>query len=405
MTFKVPNTFITIFHRYKKYVYALGTLVVLTVLFQLFNFSTREGLSDEEYKEYFNSNYRVFGLNIPKDLNFAGEKPPLHDFSVREGMDRELMINTYWQSQTLLLIKRSNRWFPIIEEILKQYGIPEDFKYIALIESQLTNAVSPAGACGYWQLLESTGKVYNLEVSTEVDERYHVAKSTEAACKYFKEAYSKFKNWTLVAASYNLGMAGVERQLSKQQVNNYYDLLLNEETARYIYRILAIKDIVTRPKAYGFLLRKKDLYPPISTTKLSIDSSISDLADFALKQGYNYKILKLFNPWLRKNSLTNREKKKYYIEFPKKGWNIYADDYFDLNAGYEADTLRYVTHQDFKSDTSLQQIIHIVKESESVSSIAKQYELQEEKIKMWNLLPDQDSLKPNQEIILYIKKK
>jgi membrane-bound lytic murein transglycosylase D len=405
MAFKVRNTLMTVFQRYKRYMYALGTLITLSLLVHLFSFSTREGVSDAEYKEYFNSNYRVFGLNIPKDLSFAGEKPPLHDFSVREGMDRELMINTYWQSQTLLLIKRANRWFPLIEETLKQHGIPEDFKYIALIESQLTNAVSPAGACGYWQLLESTGKVYNLEVSSEVDERYHVAKSTEAACKYFKEAYNKFKNWTLVAASYNLGMAGVERQLSKQQVNNYYDLLLNEETARYIYRILAIKDIITRPKAYGFLLRKKDLYPPISTTKIAIDSSITDLADFALKQGYNYKILKLFNPWLRKNALTNREKKKYFIEFPKKGWNIYADDYFDLNPGYDADTVRYVTHQDFKSDSNLQQIIHVVKEHESISSIATQYELQEEKIKMWNLLPDQDSLRPNQEIILYIKKK
>lgn len=319
----------------KKYLIAFGAVVLLWATLKLFSYSLTDNLSDNAYEDYFNMNYKVFSIRIPKNLNFADEKVPITDFSVREAVEKELIINTYWQSQSLLLHKRANRWFPLIEPILKKNNIPEDFKYIALIESQLTNVVSPQGATGFWQLVEPTAKGYGMEITEEVDERYNVQKSTEAACKYFKEAYKQFNNWTLVAASYNLGMGGIQNQLDKQKVESYYDLLLTDETARYVFRILAMKEIISRPKVYGFELRKKDLYPVMVTKKIIIDSTIHNLADFAIAQNINYKILKLFNPWLRANTLTIGEKKKYIIEIPKNGVKIY-----DMDGNYDgSDTL------------------------------------------------------------------
>lgn len=314
----------------KKYWVAFGCAVVLLSVIKLFSYSVSDSVSDSDYDEYFNASYKVFSIHIPKNLNFAGEKVPVTDFIVREAMEKELIINTYWQSQSLLLHKRANRWFPVIEPILKQNGIPDDFKYIALIESQLSNVVSPQGATGFWQLVEPTATGYGLVINDEIDERYDVAKSTQAACKYFNEAYRIFNNWTLVAASYNRGMTGVQAALDKQKVNNYYDLLLTEETSRYVFRILAMKEIISRPKVYGFILRKKDLYPPIASKKIIVDSTINDLALFAISQKINYKILKTFNPWLRANALTNTENKKYIIEVPKGNVTIY-----DLDGNYE----------------------------------------------------------------------
>lgn len=258
---------------------------------------------------------------IPKDLQFANEKVPIYDFTVIESMERELLVNTYFHSQTILMHKRANRWLPLMASILKKSGVPDDFKYIALIESNLTNSVSPKGATGYWQFIESAGKQYGLEINDEVDERYSVEKSSEAACRYFKDAYKTFGSWTLAAASYNIGIDGLKNQLEKQKTNSYYDLSLNEETARYIFRILAVKEVVSNPKNYGYQLRKKDLYAPIPTIKIKIDSSITDLADFAQQNNVSYKILKYFNPWLRKNSLSNKEKKNYILDLPKPGFN------------------------------------------------------------------------------------
>jgi len=199
-----------------------------------------------------------------------------------------------------------------------------------LVESQLTNVVSPQGAAGFWQFIPTTAKNYGLEVNEEVDERYNVVKATQAACDYFNESYKQFNNWTLVAASYNLGMTGVQAQIDKQKVKSYYDLLLNDETSRYIFRILAMKSIIVNPKSYGFTLRKKDLYPIIPTKKIIIDSTVYNLAEFALTQNINYKTLKLFNPWLRNNSLTNSDKKKYQIDIPKNGVMIY-----DIDGNYD----------------------------------------------------------------------
>lgn len=314
----------------KKFWIAFACSILLVSILKLFTYSVSDSISDSEYDEYFNASYKVFNIHIPKNLNFAGEKVPINDFTIREAMEKELIINTYWQSQSLMLHKRASRWFPVIEPILKQNDIPEDFKYIALIESQLSNVVSPQGATGFWQLVEPTALGYGLIINEEVDERYDVVKSTQAACKYFKESYKIFNNWTLVAASYNRGMGGIQAAMDKQKVDNYYDLLLTEETARYIFRILAMKEVISRPKVYGYILRKKDLYPQIITKKITIDSTINDLAVFAISQKINYKILKILNPWLRLNTLTNAEKKKYVIEVPKGSVNIY-----DLEGNYE----------------------------------------------------------------------
>lgn len=393
---------------FKRYFIAFICILLFLSALKLFTYSLSDSISDTNYEDYFNSSYKVFSIRIPQNLNFAGEKTPIRDFSVREAMERELVINTYWQAQTLLLHKRANRWFPIIEPILKKNGIPEDFKYIPLIESQLTNVVSPQGATGFWQLVEATAKNYGLEISEDVDERYNVVKSTEAACQYIKEAYQQFHNWTLVAASYNLGRTGVQNQLNRQKVKSYYDVLLTEETARYVYRLLAMKEIISRPKVYGFVLRKKDLYPVIPTKKLIIDSTIHSLADFALTEGINYKYLKLFNPWLRTSSLKNETGKKYILELPKNGNKFYDVDgnYYGSDVLTKSDSVNLVISPIVFTDSVEQKhITHLVKEGETLESIARTYESTEEQIKLWNNLPEKTELKLNQELIIFVKNK
>lgn len=300
--------------------YTLAVLLLIISAAKLFIFSITKKEDDAAYQRYFLENYKIFSVTIPNNLSFAGEAVPLHDFDFHERMDRELTVNTYWQSNTSFYHKRAHRWFPVIEPILKKNGIPDDFKYLALIESGLTNIVSPAGATGFWQLMEEPGKKYGLQIDKEVDERYNVEKSTEAACKYLHEAYSIFGNWTMAAASYNMGMNGAKRQLEKQKVNNYYDLLLGEETSRYLFRILAVKCIMEHPQDYGYYLRKKDLYPPFKTYEVALDTTVTDLADYAIAKKVNYKILKMFNPWLRQSFLTNKERKKYIIKLPSEGY-------------------------------------------------------------------------------------
>jgi len=287
----------------------------------LFTYSTFVVNNDLDHQRDFNDGYKVFSLTLPNELSFCGEQVPLGRLDVRERLDRELLVNTYWQSNTLLAHKRAARWFPMIEGILKREGIPEDLKYIAVIESGLTNVVSPAGATGYWQFMKETGMSHGLEVNGEVDERYHVEKSTVAACKYLRNAYKKYGNWALAAASYNLGQGGVDKQLGRQKRDNYFDLLLNEETGRYVYRILAMKEILRDPERYGFHLRKKDLYAPYRTRTTTITGSVGDLADWAIANGTDYKTLKLLNPWLRDNHLTNRENRTYTVLLPAEGFD------------------------------------------------------------------------------------
>lgn len=262
----------------------------------------------------------VGGRYYPSAMDFCGEKTPLHMADVKERFDRELIVNSNLHASTLIILKRANREFPIIEPILKKYGVPDDFKYLAVAESALINATSSAGAKGFWQFMPATAKEYGMEVTDEVDERYHLIKSTEAACQYLVNAKNKMGSWTLAAASYNGGLAGVNRQITSQGETNYYDLLLTEETHRYVFRILALKEIMQNPVLYGYTLRQDELYNSIPTKKIEVDSTITDLAAFAKEQGINYKILKVHNPWLRDKKLTNSSKKKYVIEIPTSGY-------------------------------------------------------------------------------------
>jgi hypothetical protein len=255
---------------------------------------------------------------IPQNLSFAGEKVPLQYFDVKEDLDKELLAVANWHSRTFLLLKRANRSFPVIERILKQNGIPEDFKYLAVAESGLINDISPVGAQGVWQFMDKTAIEYGLEVNNDVDERYNLEKSTDAACQYLKKSYAKFGNWSLVAAAYNMGSAALDRKMTEQKQQTYWDLALNTETARYLYRILAIKLIFENSPAYGYVLKPSDLYPIIETRSVSVDTSVSNWVNFSLSQGSTYKMLKYFNPWLRTNSLDNKNKKTYIIEFPKE---------------------------------------------------------------------------------------
>ncbi|AWX43092.1 hypothetical protein HME9304_00079 [Flagellimonas maritima] len=266
------------------------------------------------------SGYKISAIEIPSDLNFAGEPVPLEDPEIMERVDREFLVNTYWQSNALLLMKRANKYFPIIEPILAKNGIPDDFKYLAVAESALTNDVSPAGATGFWQIMKATGKEYGLEINSNVDERYHVEKATQVACEYLKKWKKRFGNWTLTAAAYNAGPAGIKRYMDIQKVDDYYDLLLGQETGRYVFRIMAIKEIVSNPDKYGFAVEQDDFYNAVPTFSVEVDSAVTSWADFAKLYEINYKILKRHNPWLREPHLNNASGKKYVIEIPNKGY-------------------------------------------------------------------------------------
>jgi membrane-bound lytic murein transglycosylase D len=258
-------------------------------------------------------------FSLPEQLEFAGEPVPLNNFDTRESLDREMLVNGYWHSRTMMVLKKSKRYFRVIEPILKKYGVPDDFKYLAMAESGFEYTVSPAKAAGVWQLLESTAKDYGLEVNADVDERYNLEKSTEAACKFLLESHESYGNWTMAAATYNAGRKGLDNQIDRQNTSDYYDLLLNEETARYVFRLIAHKLITENPDEYGFHLEEEDYYPVIPTHDLKVDSAISNIAVFAVRQSTNYKIIKQFNPWLRQNYLPDRPQKVYDIEVPDEG--------------------------------------------------------------------------------------
>ena len=293
-------------------------LLILIFILSIIFFNA-VNLSDNTLEKNTSSTYNIKALKIPNGLSFAGEKVPTELDDIKERMDRELLVNTYWQSNGLLLIKRAHKYFPLIEPLLKKYGIPDDFKYLAVAESGLENNSSPAGAAGFWHFLKSSAKEYGLEVNTNVDERYHIEKATRVACKYLKKAKNRFGSWTLAAASYNRGMYGTNRLLDRQLVDSYYDLLLNSETGRYVFRILAVKEIMTNPERYGFVFNSEDLYNPIPVKKIGLDTAIANLAEFAKEKEINYKILKIHNPWLIENHLNNKSRKYYEISIPEAG--------------------------------------------------------------------------------------
>lgn len=295
---------------------SVSTMVIATVLIlKLFVFGSDKKQSDSTATQP----HTITAFPLPESPTFAGEPIPIDRQDVRESLDREITVNAYWHSQTILWMKRANRYFPIIEPILKEQGVPDDFKYLALIESNLmTTAQSPAGAVGLWQFIKEAGKQYGLEVDVEVDERYHIEKATVAACKYLKASHEKFGNWTTAAASYNAGSAGIAKQQGRQLEQNYYDLIFGEETGRYVFRIAAAKELLTNPEKYGFHITEEDLYEPLQTEELEVNGTIPSIAAFAKTNGTTYKQVKLLNPWLRETMLTNKLGKTYKIKVPKK---------------------------------------------------------------------------------------
>jgi membrane-bound lytic murein transglycosylase D len=270
---------------------------------------------------YYNKPYK-----LPENVFFAGERMPLENFDTRESLDREILTSAFRHSSTIMIIKKANRYLPVIESVLKRYNIPDDFKYLAAAESEFSNTVSPAGATGFWQIIAGTGREEGMEINNIVDERYDLEKSTEFACKYFLKSYEKFGNWTLAAASYNGGRFAIEEQIGIQNEDNYYNLLLTEETARYIFRAVAYKLIILNPEEYGFTLNESDLYPPLDYYEVKVDTAIKDFSVFAKKFDTNYKILKFLNPWLRKPYLTPRSGKDYFIKIPSPGMRTKLSD-------------------------------------------------------------------------------
>jgi hypothetical protein len=303
-----------------------GILLASVVFVSILGFES-DSKSSEVIPQEKNSITATTDFRLPDSVSFAGEKMPLDNFDTRESLERELITTAYRHSSTILIIKRANRYFPIIEKILKEYNIPDDFKYLAVAESDLSNVISPAGATGFWQIMPETGKEEGLEINAEVDERYHIERSTRFACEYFLRSYTKYGNWTMAAASYNGGRNGIDSQINIQKESNYYDLLLTEETARYIFRVVAYKLIINYPKEYGFEIDRKDYYPVLRYTEVKVDTAVTDFSDFARNFGTNYKMLKFLNPWLRKPYITNQSGKSYLIKIPEQGSRntIYTD--------------------------------------------------------------------------------
>lgn len=291
--------------------------VITAIIFLVVSGFKSEKIVQINSVEYKNPEVRT--PPIPSEVYLFGERIPLESFDIYERLERELIVNTYLHSATLLGLKRSGRWFPVIEPILKENNLPDDFKYLAVAESNLDNVISSAGATGFWQFMETTGKKYGLEINDQIDERYHIEKSTKAACDYLKEAYQKFGNWTLAAAAYNNGFNGIEKWSSIQQSRNFYNLLLNSETSRYIFRIAALKIIYENPQNYGFALSEDEKYKPLKTYEVILDASVSDFTSYAKSLGINYKILKYFNPWLRDTGFNNKKNKSYTIKVPVEG--------------------------------------------------------------------------------------
>jgi len=303
----------------RQYIKGLGLGVLLGAAFVAgLAFSKADKNDPVETMEDGRLQYKWFPTPLPRSMSFAGEKVPLDRWEIRERLDRELLMNYYMHGSTLYILKLSTRVFPVIERKLKENGLPDDFKYLCVAESSLQNPTSPAGAVGYWQFMRETGIRYGLEITSEVDERYHLEKATDAACKYLKDAYAKFGNWTAAAASYNCGMGGFSNQSSFQMSGNYYDLLLPEETNRYIFRILALKHLLGNAAQFGYIVPPADSYQPVPTRSVTLTESVANLAQYAIDQGTSYKMLKVLNPWLRDRRLTIKPGKSYVIQLPAR---------------------------------------------------------------------------------------
>ncbi len=259
----------------------------------------------------------IRSVTLKNSYSFAGESVPLENFDVKERLERELLVNTYWHSNTILCMKAAQRFFPTIEKVLKEYRIPDDFKYIPVIETSLRNETSPSGAKGIWQFMKPVAEMYKLEMNEEVDERYHFEKATAAACQHLLRYKQRFGSWTLAAAAYNAGEGNINRELTRQGEENYYDMNINDETSRYIFRLIAMKEIIANPTEFGFYIEPNEKYNQISTKKIEINTTIPNLGSWARDHGTSYRMLKALNPWLRSSTLTHKPNKNYIIDVPR----------------------------------------------------------------------------------------
>ena len=295
----------------------LGTLLLLSAGFII----TLLVSADDQQTAAADNEEVAFAMSswkLPETFTFAGEEMPLQYFDTHESLDRELNATAFRHGSTILTIKRAGRYFPEIEKILRENGIPDDFKYLACAESDLSNVISPSGATGFWQIMEGTGKDFGMTINKEIDDRYNLEQATLFACRYFRSAYERYGNWTMAAASYNNGFNGLDEQVSIQKETSYYDLLLNDETARYLFRIAALKLVMSEPSKYGLEISPEDLYSPIPYTEVKVDTAVTSFEQFSRYFDTNYKMLKFLNPWLRKPFLTNNDGREYIIRVPVK---------------------------------------------------------------------------------------
>ncbi len=381
-----------------KFVQSFALALLASVVFRMTTASRYT--TESEYLESFWESYKIYAVPLPEEMSFAGEKVPMYDFEVRERIDREILVNTYYQSQTLIFFKKANRWFPVIEKILKEQGIPEDFKYLAVIESGLSNVGSPAGAIGFWQFMKNTALEYGLEVNDEVDERYDPIKSTYAATRYFKKAYAEFGSWSLVAAAYNMGLTGLRNQVKMQGLDDYHGLYLNSETSRYLPRLLAVKAIMEDPRKFGYNFREQHLYQPLKTNPVYVDTAVNDLVAFAKSQGIQYKHLKVFNPWLRKTYLPNKTGKRYRIDIPDPS---VFDEVREIKPQYMITQPEVVAIEKKTTDAAYVNVKHTVKKDEDIRSLATMFGVKVVDLVLWNKLESTD-LQKGQVIEVHVLK-
>jgi hypothetical protein len=355
---------------------------------------------------YNNTNTNVFGLSIPSNLTFCGEEIPADNYEIRLKLEKEFFSNHYWKRNSRIIFNRVSRWFPYIEPILKEEGVPNDLKYVAVIESHLSNSNSPAGAAGFWQLVKGTAVNYGLIVNDEVDQRLDVEKSTRAACKLFKDAYKRFNNWTLAAAAYNIGLSKLEKVLQNQKADSYHDLILNKETGEFVYRILAYKTLLSDPEHFGLKKSQVNSQKKIPVKLIKVDSSITNLQHLAKKLKCSKTHLKLFNPWLIGETLHNPTSETYYFRIPLNLKRDYSSYYVDLLGGDVLDLPISSGSSDEKipndSITGMhkQFINYSVKQQETLEQIAKRFQVSEKQILEWNHLKTANQVTPGISILL-----
>lgn len=303
------------------YMNKLLPVVLLVALASCNGNQQQQSAKTERKKEAVTSTAVVFP-DLPQSMEFAGITINLQDEDLRERLDREVLMTAYYQSAWVGCLKRANRYFPEIERILKEEGIPDDFKYLAIIESNLQQAISPVGAQGFWQFMPATAKLYDLEMTPEIDERLNIEKSTHAACRYLKDAHATLNDWVMTTAAYNRGVGGVLEDMKWQGTEHYFDTYQNSETGRYVFRLLATKLIYENPEAYGFYPSKMELYEPFRIQKIVVEESIPNLADWANDQGFNIKILRKLNPWLKTTKLTIKGGRKFTLVLPAASENL-----------------------------------------------------------------------------------